>query len=56
MPVDSIICRRLLDEERGNPFICECPICGEIRKSETKEIQKSDEKDEEGHERLFHGQ
>jgi hypothetical protein len=29
MPMDSMICRKKLDEERGNPFICECPICRE---------------------------
>jgi len=29
MPMDSVICRRKLDEERGNPQICECPICSE---------------------------
>jgi len=56
MPLESIICRRKLDQERGNPQICECPMCREIRKTETKEIQKNDEKNEEGHERLFHGQ
>jgi hypothetical protein len=32
MPLDSVICRRNLDESRGNPFICECPLCRDERK------------------------
>ncbi len=31
MPFDSIICRKNLDEERGNPWICECPMYREER-------------------------
>ena len=35
MPFDSIICRKKLDEERGNiPSICECPLCQEARREE----------------------
>ena len=39
MPMDSIICRRKLDEERKNPFdwICACPMCEQQRK-ETKSL------------------
>jgi hypothetical protein len=33
------ICRRILDEERGNPWICECPFCREAR-----ERSKGDER------------
>ena len=29
MPLESIICRRKLDEQYGNPQICECPMCKE---------------------------
>ena len=32
MPMDSVICRRLLDESRGNTFICACPMCEQQRK------------------------
>ena len=34
MPLESMICRRKLDEERGNPFgwICACPLCEQQRK------------------------
>lgn len=24
---NDVICRRKLDEERGNPWICECMLC-----------------------------
>jgi hypothetical protein len=27
MPLDSVICRKSLDEEKGNPWICGCPLC-----------------------------
>jgi len=37
MPIDSIICRRNLDEQRGNPQICECPMCREAKRSEKDE-------------------
>jgi hypothetical protein len=36
-----MICRKRLDEERGNPWICACPICGEERVAED-EIRKED--------------
>ena len=26
MPLGSVICRKKLGEERGNDFLCECPI------------------------------
>ncbi len=29
MPLESVICRRKLDEARGNPQICECWKCRE---------------------------
>lgn len=45
MPLESIICRRLLDEEKGNPQICECPMCREARK-ENKTTEEGDERDE----------
>jgi hypothetical protein len=32
MPLDSVICRKNLDERRGNPWICECPMCRGKRK------------------------
>jgi hypothetical protein len=31
MPFESVICRKKLDEERGNPWICGCPFCNEER-------------------------
>ena len=31
------ICRRKLDEERGNPWICECPVCKEAKRREVDE-------------------
>jgi hypothetical protein len=36
MPLDSIVCRKNLDEERGNPWICECPLCNVQRELEEK--------------------
>ena len=36
MPLGSIICRRSLDEERGNEWICMCFRC----KAEREEIEK----------------
>ena len=44
------ICRRKLDEERGNPWICECPLCREARKEEgieTGRPRKEEEVDNE---------
>ncbi len=38
MPLGSIICRKNLDEERRNPWICECPLCKEARKKEIEAI------------------
>lgn len=40
----AIICRRVLDEERGNEWICECPICSQVRKGE-EDDQKIDKVD-----------
>lgn len=38
MSFESIICRRSLDDDRGNPWICECPLCRDMRaESESKE-------------------
>ena len=37
MPLESIICRKNLDEARGNLWICECPMCREARRSESDE-------------------
>jgi hypothetical protein len=48
MPLESIICRRRLDEERGNPFICECPMCREANK--TEELKGDREKEMEDYE------
>ena len=31
MPWDSVICRKNLDESRGNPWICECYLCKKER-------------------------
>ena len=40
MSLESIICRKNLDEEKGNPWICACPICREARgKDEPNETQ-----------------
>jgi hypothetical protein len=36
MPWDSLICRRILDEKRGNHQICQCPLCQEARKNESE--------------------
>jgi len=38
VPLESIICRRKLDEERGNPFICGCPLCKQDRGEGSLEI------------------
>ena len=27
MPLDSIICRKILDEEHNNDWVCQCPRC-----------------------------
>jgi hypothetical protein len=32
MPVESIVCRKGLDERNGNPWVCRCPWCQEKRK------------------------
>jgi len=37
MPIGSVICRRNLDEERANPWICACPLCEQERKNQTDE-------------------
>lgn len=37
MLFDSFICRRILDSERGGPWICECPLCKEAKGSEEDE-------------------
>ena len=44
------ICRRKFDEEHGNPWICECPLCREVRRSiESPEGRKEmDDKDDDG--------
>jgi hypothetical protein len=50
MPIGSVICRRYLDEQRENPWICECPLCREERKAkealdkEAEEIGSKEEK------------
>ncbi len=31
MLFESIICRKSLDEARGNPWICDCPLCKNLR-------------------------
>jgi hypothetical protein len=36
----SIICRRGLDEERGNPWLCGCPFCVEAKKVSREEELK----------------
>ena len=33
MSGESFICRKKLDEERGNPWVCECPLCKNERSS-----------------------
>ena len=44
------ICRKKLDEERGNPWICECPLCraergkGSIEENDSQD-QSEDEKE-----------
>lgn len=50
MPLESAICRKKLDEERRNPWICECPLCKEARKEEAIQIENPGKEDEEGHE------
>ena len=42
MPIESIICRRNLDEQRGNPQICECPMCRERGKDGNESISNSE--------------
>lgn len=37
------ICRRKLDEDRGNPWICDCPICREARKAERPREKEGEE-------------
>ena len=41
MPLGSYICRKKLDESRGQKSICECPMCRQKRSED---------------ERLFHGE
>jgi hypothetical protein len=43
MPLGSLICRRKLDEERGNPWICECPMCQEERKAKEPQMKEDGE-------------
>jgi hypothetical protein len=39
MPFWSTVCRRTLDEQRGNPLICECMMCRELKKVSREEDQ-----------------
>ncbi len=45
MLFNNIICRRKLDEERGNPWICECPVCRleKVQKDGTESESKKTE-------------
>ena len=50
MSVSSAICRKKLDESRGQESICDCPLCKEERKAkealdkEAEEIGSKEEK------------
>jgi len=43
MPIDSIICRRPLDELRGSLWICQCPLCREERKAKEASDKEAEE-------------
>lgn len=34
MGLESVICRRKLDEAKGNDWICACPLCQEARRKD----------------------
>jgi hypothetical protein len=42
----SIICRKKLDEQYGNPQICECPMCREERKNNLLNLGKGKDKEQ----------
>lgn len=54
MPMESVICRRRLDEERGNPWICVCPCCAEKRKEVGEGESRAGEEEREGRENSPH--
>jgi hypothetical protein len=45
MPFDSVICRKRLDEERGNSWVCGCPFCNGKRLviGDDEKVEMSDE-------------
>jgi len=48
MPMDSIICRKRLDEEHGKPWICRCPHCAQKRKDLEQQLGEQAGHEEEG--------
>ena len=39
MGIESVICRKRLDEERGLPWVCTCPNCNGTREQSKPEIE-----------------
>jgi hypothetical protein len=33
MSLESVICRKILDQKKGNPWVCACPLCQRERRS-----------------------
>lgn len=40
MPLGSVICRKKLDQEGGNPWVCECPLCRVERKETQGDVKE----------------
>ena len=40
MPIENIICRKYLVEQRGNPWVCECLMCREMRRRRDEDGDK----------------
>ena len=56
MPLDSVICRKNLDESRGNPWVCECPMCKQKRDNGKNSIQENNEGEIDDERRFLHGE
>jgi hypothetical protein len=42
MPFDSVICRKKLDEERGNDWICGCALCQAQLKQDREKVNEQE--------------
>jgi hypothetical protein len=43
MPLESVICRKKLDESRGRESICECPLCREEKRGKEASDKEAEE-------------